>query len=77
MNPLTVTWPPAIYTDYGYRNFINWINVGGLIISHIDQMERFKRLTKLSIQNILHPFQTFILGQKNLAQNLRKNLELI
>ena len=27
-----------------------------------------KLLTKLSIENLMHPFQTFILGQKNLAQ---------
>ena len=25
MNPLTVTWPPIIYTKYGLKNFINWI----------------------------------------------------
>ena len=29
MNPLTITWPPALYTDYGHKNFINWINKGG------------------------------------------------
>ena len=22
MNPLTFTWPPILYTDYGYKNFI-------------------------------------------------------
>ena len=73
MNPLTITWPPAMYTDYGYRNFINWINVGGFDnITYRPNGEVFKRLTKLSIQNILHPFQTFILGQKNLAPKLAK-----
>ena len=29
-----------------------------------------KLLTKLSIENIFHPFQTFILGQKNLAPKI-------
>jgi hypothetical protein len=29
MHPLTVTWPPILYTDYGYRNFLNWIEIGG------------------------------------------------
>ena len=29
MNPLTVTWPPILYTDYGYKNFKNWIDIGG------------------------------------------------
>ena len=28
MNPLTVTWPPILYTDYGYKNFKNWIDSG-------------------------------------------------
>ena len=27
MNPLTTTWPPILYTDYGYKNFLNWLNV--------------------------------------------------
>ena len=29
MNPLTVTWPPIIYTSYGYQNFKNWLEIGG------------------------------------------------
>ena len=29
MNPLTCTWPPILYTDYGYKNFINWLDIGG------------------------------------------------
>ena len=29
MHPLTVTWPPILYTDYGYQNFRNWIEIGG------------------------------------------------
>ena len=24
MHPLTVTWPPILYTEYGRRNFLNW-----------------------------------------------------
>jgi len=28
MNPLTVTWPPILYTEYGYKNFKNWIDSG-------------------------------------------------
>ena len=33
-----------------------------------------KLLTRLSLENLLHPFQTFILGQKNLAPKLAANL---
>ena len=66
MNPLTITWPPILYTDYGYKNFLNWINEGGFDnLSYRPNGNVMKKLTKLSIENLLHPFQTFILGQKS------------
>lgn len=71
MHPLTITWPPILYTDYGYRNFKNWIETGGFDNITFKQNGRVMRLlTKLSIENLLHPFQTFILGQKNLAPKI-------
>lgn len=71
MNPLTVTWPPIMYTDYGYQNWKNWIEIGGFDnISFKQNGKAMKLLTKLSIENLLHPFQTFILGQKNLGPKL-------
>jgi N-acetyl sugar amidotransferase len=71
MHPLTVTWPPILYTDYGYDNFKNWIDVGGFDnVSFRRNGRIMKLLTRLSIENLLHPFQTFILGQKNLAPKL-------
>jgi len=66
MNPLTVTWPPILYTEYGYRNFRNWIETGGFDNVSFNQNGRaMKLLTRLAIENLLHPFQTFILGQKS------------
>lgn len=71
MNPLTITWPPILYTDYGYRNFKNWIDVGGFDnLSFNRNGKVMKLLTKLSIENLYHPFQTFILGQKNMGPKL-------
>tara|TARA_B100001964_G_C14236700_1_gene602829 strand:- start:1224 stop:2453 length:1230 start_codon:yes stop_codon:yes gene_type:complete len=71
MNPLTITWPPILYTDYGYKNFKNWITIGGFDnISFNQNGKVMKLLTKLAIENLLHPFQTFILGQKNLAPKI-------
>lgn len=71
MHPLTITWPPILYTDYGYRNFRNWIEVGGFDnITFKQNGKVMKLLTRLSIENLLHPFQTFILGQKNLAPKI-------
>ena len=70
MNPLTVTWPPILYTDYGLRNWRNWLDSGFDNISFYRNGKVMKLLTKLSIENLLHPFQTFILGQKNLAPKI-------
>ena len=71
MNPLTVTWPPILYTDYGYENWKNWIDIGGFDNLSLRRNGRvMKLLTRLSIENLLHPFQTFILGQKNMGPRL-------
>ena len=71
MHPLTVTWPPLIYSDIGWRNFRNWIEVGGLDNVSFKPNGRVHRLlTRLAIENLLHPFQPFILGQKNIAPKM-------
>ena len=71
MNPLTVTWPPILYTDYGYENWKNWIDIGGFDNLSFRRNGRvMKLLTKLAIENLLHPFQTFILGQKNFGPKI-------
>lgn len=71
MNPLTVTWSPILYTEYGYENWKNWIDIGGFDnFSFRRNGKVMKLLTKLSIENLLHPFQTFILGQKNMGPKL-------
>ena len=60
-----MTWPPIMYTDYGLENYNNWIEKGGFdgIVIRPNGLV-MKKLTKLCITNLMHPFQTFILGQK-------------
>jgi N-acetyl sugar amidotransferase len=70
MNPLTITWPPILYTDYGYKNWKNWINSGFDNVTFTPNGKVMNLLTRLSIENLMHPFQTFMLGQKNLAPKL-------
>ena len=80
MNPLTVTWPPILYTSYGQENFKNWIEIGGFDNVTFKQNGKVIRLlTKLSIENLLHPFQTFILGQKNIGPRMaaKYNIPLV
>ena len=74
MHPLLTTWPPILYTDYGYVNFKNWIEIGGFDnITYKQNGKVMKLLTRLAIENLFHPFQTFILGQKNLAPKIAAN----
>ena len=70
MNPLTVTWAPHIYTDWGWRNFDRWIHSG--FDNHlVTPNGRVKRLiTRLAVENLFHPFQPFIFGQKSLAPKI-------
>lgn len=65
MNPLTVTWAPHRYTEIGWKNFDNWIQVGGfdnILFTPNGRLHRY--LTREAFLNLLHPFQPFIAGQR-------------
>jgi len=65
MNPLTVTWPPILYTNYGKQNYLNWLktcDVKNVLPKRDETLMKF--LTRESIINLMHPFQSFMLGQK-------------
>jgi N-acetyl sugar amidotransferase len=70
MNPLTVTWAPHIYTDWGWKNFQAWINAGfdNYLVTPNSRTHRL--LTRLAVENLFHPFQPFMLGQKALAPKM-------
>ncbi len=71
MNVLTCTWPPTKYTDIGRENFNNWVDKSGCDnITFTPSGDVHRLLTRLAVENLLHPFQTFILGQKNLAPKI-------
>jgi len=80
MNPLTVTWAPHLYTSIGWENFTNWIHEGGfdnILFTPNGKVHRI--LTKLAFENLLHPFQPFIIGQKIIGPliALKFNIPLI
>jgi len=80
MNPLTVTWAPHLYTQIGWENFTNWIHDGGLDnILFTPNGKLHRLLTKLAFENLLHPFQPFIIGQKLIGPQtaLKYNVPLI
>lgn len=70
MHPLTVTWSPHIYTEWGWRNFQSWIHAGfdNFLCTPNGRVHRL--LTRLALENLFHPFQPFIFGQKSLAPKM-------
>jgi N-acetyl sugar amidotransferase len=76
MNPILITWPPALYTDIGKRNFDSWLNAGFANYTYHQNKKLHRFLTKSAFLNLGHPFQPFILGQKNLAPRLSTLLNI-
>ena len=70
MHPLTVTWAPHIYTDWGRRNFDSWLHAGfdNYLMTPNGRVHRL--LTRLAVDNLFHPFQAFMFGQKSLAPKM-------
>jgi N-acetyl sugar amidotransferase len=63
MHPLTVTFAPHLYTDWGWSNYNAWINSGfdNYLFSPNRRVQRL--LTRLALENLFHPFQPFMMGQ--------------
>lgn len=71
MHPLTVTWSPHLYTDIGWKNFQNWLHVGGFDNYLFTPNGKIHRLlTRNATINLLHPFQPFIMGQKTFVSRM-------
>jgi len=70
MHPLTVTWAPHVYTEWGWRNFQRWIHAGVDNQLYTPNGRVHRLLTRLAVDMLFHPFQPFILGQKNLAPKM-------
>lgn len=70
MHPLTVTWAPHVYTEWGWNNFQAWIHAGhdNYLMTPNGRVHRL--LTRLSTELLFHPFQAFIFGQKALAPKM-------
>lgn len=77
MNPLTVTWAPNMFTEVGRKNFQGLIDIGGIDNVLYSPNGRVHRLlTKLAFQNLCHPFQPFIHGQKIIGPRIAKNFNI-
>ena len=76
MNPLTVTWSPHMYTDWGWKNFQAWLSAGFDNYLMTPNPRTHRLITRLAVENLFHPFQPFILGQKSLAPKIAAQLDI-
>lgn len=76
MNPLLLTWPPHIYTEQGYRNFLIWLDSGFPNYTYWPNQKVHRLLTKLAFENLVHPFQPFIIGQRNISPKMSIYLDI-
>lgn len=70
MHPLTVTWAPHLYTDWGWKNFQSWIGAGFDNYLCTPNKKIHRLLTRIAVETLFHPFQPFMIGQKGLAPKM-------
>lgn len=70
MHPLTATWAPHAYTEIGFKNLQSWIHSGFDNILFTPNGRVHRLLTRLAFENLLHPFQPFIVGQRQIGPKL-------
>ena len=70
MNPLTVTWAPHLWTETGIGNHQNLIQSGfdNILVSPNGEVHR--KFTRLAFENLGHPFQPFIVGQRTVGPRI-------
>ncbi len=77
MHPLTVTWAPFEYTPIGYRNFRNFIKVGGFNNLMAWQNGRFHRtLSRVAFEALGDAWQPFTYGQVAYAFHIAKAFDV-
>ena len=73
MHPLLLTWAAHIYTDWGWRNLQAWQALGDHYLITPNR-ETHRLLTRIALENLFHPFQPFVLGQKGFAPKFAAKL---
>lgn len=76
MNPLTVTWAPHMYTDWGWKNFQAWLGAGFDNYLHTPNPRVHRLMTRLAVEQLFHPFQPFMIGQKAFAPKLAAMMDI-
>ncbi|MDP3792388.1 MAG: N-acetyl sugar amidotransferase [bacterium] len=70
MHPLTVTWAPFLYTDIGWKNYINFKDSGFDNILCFPNGNLHRKLSRVAFEVKGDNFEPFVWGQKALAFNI-------
>ncbi len=77
MHPLTVTWAPFEYTDIGFKNFKNFIQIGGFNNLTAWSNRKFHRkLARIAFEAIGDAWQPFTYGQMCYAFHIAKQFDI-
>lgn len=75
MNPITVTFSPFIYTDWGWENLKNWTKSGFENYLNTPNPMVYRLLSRIALENMFHPWHPWILGQKNFPPKFARNFK--
>ncbi len=67
MHPLTVTWPPFLYTDIGWQNFVALKDAGFDNVLFSPNGKIHRKLTRLALELHGDAWDPFAYGQKSIA----------
>lgn len=70
MHPLVVTWAPFMYTEIGWKNFINFVNSGFDVITCYQNGVLHRKLARVAFELKGDAWEPFAFGQKSFAFHL-------
>lgn len=67
MHPLTVTWAPFLYTEIGWKNYVNFVDSGFDNILFYQNGKIHRKLARIAFELKGDHFEPFVYGQKSFA----------
>ena len=76
MNPITVTFAPYIYTEWGWKNMECWSHAGFENYLNTPNQKVYRLLTRIALENFFHPWHPWTVGHKVFPVKFAKNFNV-
>jgi len=76
MNPITVTFAPYIYTDWGWKNMECWSHAGLENYLNTPNQKIYRLLSRIALENFFHPWHPWTVGHKAFPVKFAKNFNI-